>query len=79
MDDPLYTATTTPSTGKKSRLRLGGGGGGGGGTAKYGKKMEEGLVKTKEVAVTGMKKIKAGASVGFGWVKDKYHKTTQKR
>lgn len=42
------------------------------------KKVEEGLVKTKEVATVGMKKVKKGATVGFHWIKDKYHKTTNK-
>ncbi|CAN0924095.1 hypothetical protein LINGRAHAP2_LOCUS33957 [Linum grandiflorum] len=56
-----------------------GDGGGGGGKGKYSKKVEEGLSKTKEVASTGMKKVKAGASVGFVWIKDKYQKTTNKK
>ncbi|CAL1357231.1 unnamed protein product [Linum trigynum] len=58
-----------------------GGGGNGsdaGGKGKYSKKMEEGLNKTKEVANTGMKKVKAGASIGMLWMKDKYQKTTKK-
>lgn len=42
------------------------------------KKVEQGLIKTKEVAATGMKKVKQGTSVGINWIKDKYHKTTQK-
>lgn len=45
--------------------------GGGGMAGKYGK-------KTKEVAVTGAKKVKQGTSVGIQWIKDKYQKTTQK-
>ncbi|GAB2289554.1 hypothetical protein Dimus_023864 [Dionaea muscipula] len=63
-----------------SPARSGPKGGGGGSTtaAKYGKKVEKGLVKTKDVAVVGMKKVKNGASVGFSWIKDKYHKTTNK-
>ncbi|GMH21456.1 hypothetical protein Nepgr_023298 [Nepenthes gracilis] len=54
--------------------------GSGSGKAKYGKKVEGGLVKTKAAAVTGMKKVKDGACVGFNWIKDKYHhrKDTQK-
>ena len=52
---------------------------GGGATAKYGKKVGEGLGKTKVVASTGAKKIKEGTTTGFQWIKDKYHKhkTTQ--
>ncbi|KAL0369797.1 UNVERIFIED_CONTAM: hypothetical protein Sradi_1198000 [Sesamum radiatum] len=52
--------------------------GGGGAAAKYGKKVGEGLGKTKAVASTGVKKVKEGTSVGFRWIKDKYQKTTQK-
>lgn len=47
-------------------------------TAKYKQKVGEGLGKTKAVAATGMKKVKEGTSVGFQWIKDKYHKTNQK-
>ncbi|CAK9159990.1 unnamed protein product [Ilex paraguariensis] len=52
--------------------------GGGGVTAKYGKKVGEGLGKTKDVASTGAKKIKEGTSMGIQWIKHKYQKTTQK-
>ncbi|CAI0386515.1 unnamed protein product [Linum tenue] len=55
-----------------------GGGGDAGGKGKYSKKVEEGLNKTKEVANTGMKKVRAGASIGMLWMKDKYQKTTKK-
>ncbi|KAL6559432.1 hypothetical protein OROGR_004549 [Orobanche gracilis] len=51
----------------------------GGATAKYGKKMGEGLVKTKAVATTGVNKVKEGTHVGFRWIKDKWQKTTRKR
>ncbi|CAN1187631.1 hypothetical protein LINPERPRIM_LOCUS31942 [Linum perenne] len=60
----------------------GGGGssgeGGGRGKGKYSKKVEEGISKTKEVASTGMKKVKIGASIGLVWMKDKYNKTAKK-
>ncbi|KAI3685174.1 hypothetical protein L6452_34410 [Arctium lappa] len=52
--------------------------GGGGMNGKYGKKVGEGFGKTKEVAAAGAKKVKQGTSVGLQWIKDKYHKTTQK-
>ncbi|KAJ4712258.1 CDP-diacylglycerol-glycerol-3-phosphate 3-phosphatidyltransferase [Melia azedarach] len=45
---------------------------------KYKQKVGQGFDKTKAAASTGMKKIKEGTSVGFQWIKDKYHKTTQK-
>ncbi|XP_050378015.1 uncharacterized protein LOC126795214 [Argentina anserina] len=47
--------------------------------AKCKQKVGEGLEKTKAVASTGAKKVKDGAASGFQWIKDKYHKTTQKR
>ncbi|KAL8532601.1 hypothetical protein ACS0TY_008981 [Phlomoides rotata] len=34
--------------------------------------------KTKAVASTGVKKVKAGATAGIHWIKHKYHKTTNK-
>ncbi|GFP98473.1 hypothetical protein PHJA_001991200 [Phtheirospermum japonicum] len=52
---------------------------GGGSASKYGKKVGEGLGKTKAAATTGVKKVKEGTSVGFQWIKDKCQKTTQKR
>ena len=55
------------------------GGGDGGRKAKYSKKLGEGFAKTKAAASTGMKKVKGGASVGLHWIKDKYHKTTNKQ
>ncbi|KAK6920762.1 hypothetical protein RJ641_014440 [Dillenia turbinata] len=64
--DPHPTATNKKSNGSN------------GVTQKYGKKMGEGLEKTKDLASTGFKKVMAGASVGFHWIKDKYHKTTGK-
>ena len=68
--------------------RIGGGavsgGGGGGGapstskTGKYKEKLGQGLDKTKTIASSGFKKLKTGSAIGFRWVKDKYHKTTNK-
>ncbi|OMO50794.1 hypothetical protein COLO4_37881 [Corchorus olitorius] len=52
---------------------------GGGAKAKYSKKVEDGLGKTKAVAVTGVKKAKVGASAGIKWIKEKCSKTTQKQ
>lgn len=46
----------------------------GGAKAKYSKKIEDGLGKTKAVASTGMKKVKEGTFVGLHWIKDKYQK-----
>lgn len=54
------------------------GGNGGGSATKYKQKVGEGLVKTKAVASTGVKKVKEGTSMGFQWIKGKYQKTTQK-
>ncbi|KAG8366219.1 hypothetical protein BUALT_Bualt17G0053800 [Buddleja alternifolia] len=34
--------------------------------------------KTKAAASTGVKKVKAGATAGIHWIKNKYQKTTQK-
>ncbi|RZC50395.1 hypothetical protein C5167_018819 [Papaver somniferum] len=69
--DPVYENK------KKNRkfLTLGGGGDG---TNKYGKKVGDGLEKTKEVAITSAKKVKEGATFGFQWLKEKYNKRTQK-
>ncbi|KAK9063195.1 hypothetical protein SSX86_017065 [Deinandra increscens subsp. villosa] len=64
--DPMPAANFSKNTG----------GGGGGVAGKYGKKVG---VKTKEVAVTGAKKVKHGASIGIQWIKDKYHKTTAQK
>ena len=47
-------------------------------TAKYKQKVGEGLGKTKVVASTDVKKVKEGTTLGFHWIKDKYHKTIQK-
>lgn len=47
-------------------------------TAKYKEKMGQGLDKTKAVASSCFKKLKTGSAIGFRWVKDKYHKTTNK-
>ncbi|KAL7617936.1 hypothetical protein Lser_V15G00446 [Lactuca serriola] len=41
-------------------------------------KVGEGFDKSKTVATTGMKKVKNGTTLGFHWIKDKYHKTTHK-
>lgn len=46
--------------------------------SKYGKKLGEGLGKTKAVASVGVKKVKEGSSLTFQWIKNKYTKTTQK-
>ncbi|KAL3818655.1 hypothetical protein ACJIZ3_004560 [Penstemon smallii] len=46
----------------------------GGVAAKYGKKVGEGLGKTKSVASSGVKKVKEGTSVGFQWIKGKCQK-----
>ncbi|KAI3870695.1 hypothetical protein MKW92_003700 [Papaver armeniacum] len=61
---------------KKSRKNTVTLGGGGEGTRK---KIGDGLEKTKGVAVSGAKKVKEGASLGFQWIKDKYNKRTQKQ
>ncbi|CAH8390975.1 unnamed protein product [Eruca vesicaria subsp. sativa] len=45
---------------------------------KYKEKLGQGLDKTKGVASSGFKKLKTGSAIGFRWVKDKYHKTTNK-
>ncbi|KAL1207841.1 hypothetical protein V5N11_014010 [Cardamine amara subsp. amara] len=44
----------------------------------YKEKLGHGLDKTKAVASSGFKKLKTGSALGFRWVKDKYHKTTNK-
>ncbi|KAA8542618.1 hypothetical protein F0562_023770 [Nyssa sinensis] len=54
--DPL------PETNKKTSSGM---------TAKYGKKVGEGLGKTKVVALNGMKKVKEGSSSGLHWMKAK--------
>ncbi|KAL7191158.1 hypothetical protein ACSBR2_023261 [Camellia fascicularis] len=41
--------------------------------------VREGFRKVKAMASTRMKKMKEGTTVRFQWIKDKYHKTTQKR
>lgn len=52
--------------------------GDGGNKSKYSKKMEDGFEKTKAAASNSMKKAKSGAVLSGRWIKDKYHKTTQK-
>ena len=51
-------------------------------TTKYKQKVGDGLGKTKVVAKvvasTNVKKGKEGTTLGFHWINDKYHKTTQK-
>lgn len=42
----------------------------------YGKKVGEGLGKTKAVASTGFNKMKQGTSLGLKWIKNKYQNTT---
>lgn len=37
-------------------------------------KVGDGFGKTKTVAVTGMKKVKQGTSIGLHWIKQKYSK-----
>ncbi|XP_010550675.1 PREDICTED: uncharacterized protein LOC104821473 [Tarenaya hassleriana] len=54
------------------------GGGAWGTSARYKEKVGEGLEKTKSAATSGLKKVKAGTSLGLSWVKDKYHKSTNK-
>nr|GMD27631.1 CDP-diacylglycerol-glycerol-3-phosphate 3-phosphatidyltransferase [Ipomoea batatas] len=54
------------------------GGGSSASSSKVSGKMGETLDKTKAVASTGVKKVKAGASAGLHWIKDKYHKSKQK-
>ncbi|KAK8953928.1 hypothetical protein KSP39_PZI002549 [Platanthera zijinensis] len=39
---------------------------------------KNGVEKTKEVAATGLKKVKQGTTVGFNWIKEKYQKRGQK-
>nr|KAJ0224585.1 hypothetical protein LSAT_V11C100005460 [Lactuca sativa] len=41
-------------------------------------KVGEGFDKSKAAAVTGMKKVKKGTTLGFHWIKEKCHKTTHK-
>ncbi|OMO77565.1 Alpha-N-acetylglucosaminidase [Corchorus capsularis] len=48
-------------------------------SAKYKQKVGQGLDKTKAVASTGVNKVKQGTSLGIQWIKNKYHKTTQKQ
>ncbi|XVF50258.1 hypothetical protein PTKIN_Ptkin04bG0081700 [Pterospermum kingtungense] len=71
-NDPAPASSTDSNNNKKKKSSNGGT------TAKYKQKVGEGLGKTKAVASTGAKKIKEGTSLGIQWVKDKYHKTTQK-
>lgn len=46
----------------------------GNGSSKISSKVGDTFGKTKSVASTGVKKVKAGASAGFHWIKDKCHK-----
>ncbi|KAI3952150.1 hypothetical protein MKW98_005845 [Papaver atlanticum] len=62
--DPVYENKKN----KKNTATLGGG-----------KKVGDSLEKTKGAAITGAKKVKEGAALGFQWVKDKYNKRTQKQ
>ncbi|KAF7124431.1 hypothetical protein RHSIM_Rhsim12G0161300 [Rhododendron simsii] len=48
-----------------------------GGGGSMGKKVGKGLGKTKAVASSGVKKVKEGTCLGFGWMKSKCHKTPQ--
>ncbi|KAL8465300.1 hypothetical protein ACS0TY_034705 [Phlomoides rotata] len=65
--DQWDTAEPLPKPDKKKN--------GGSAAAKYGKKVGEGLGKTKAVATSGVNKVKEGTSVGFQWIKDKCKKT----
>nr|GMD24257.1 CDP-diacylglycerol-glycerol-3-phosphate 3-phosphatidyltransferase [Ipomoea batatas] len=67
--EPLYNYKTT-----NDRRN----GGGSSSSSKVSGKVGETLDKTKAVASTGVKKVKAGASAGLHWIKDKYHKSKQK-
>ncbi|KAL2253537.1 UNVERIFIED_CONTAM: hypothetical protein Sindi_0148400 [Sesamum indicum] len=58
-----YPTTTTASNNSSSKF-----------SDKFGDKLD----KTKAVASTGVKKVKAGATAGIHWIKHKYQKTTQK-
>lgn len=42
-------------------------------------KVGDGFDKTKTVALTGMKKVKQGTTIGFHWIKEKYNKHANKR
>ncbi|KAI3870697.1 hypothetical protein MKW92_003702 [Papaver armeniacum] len=64
-----YSNPDPVSENKKNKKNTGGGG----------KKVGDGLEKTKGAAITGAKKVKEGATMGFQWVKDKYNKRTQKQ
>ncbi|KAL4559254.1 hypothetical protein LXL04_031389 [Taraxacum kok-saghyz] len=41
-------------------------------------KVGESFDKSKDMATTGMKKVKKGTTLGFHWLKEKYHNTTHK-
>ncbi|KAL3644536.1 hypothetical protein CASFOL_009716 [Castilleja foliolosa] len=41
-------------------------------------KFSDKMDKTKAAATTGVRKVKAGATASFHWIKNKYHKTTNK-
>ncbi|KVH98707.1 hypothetical protein Ccrd_023069 [Cynara cardunculus var. scolymus] len=38
-------------------------------------KVGDSFSKSKAVAATGMQKVKKGTTLGFHWIKEKYHKT----
>jgi len=45
-----------------------------------GNEKKGGVEKTKAAAATGLKKVKAGTTLGFNWIKDKCQKkSTQKQ
>ncbi|KAL2253538.1 UNVERIFIED_CONTAM: hypothetical protein Sindi_0148500 [Sesamum indicum] len=62
---PTYSYTTITTGSNKS-------------SSKFSDKFGDKLDKTKAVASTGVKKVKAGATAGIHWIKHKYQKTTQK-
>ena len=47
-------------------------------TSKFSSKVGDTFGKTKDVASTGVKKVKEGTRAGFHWIKDKYQKRVQK-
>ncbi|KAH6756406.1 hypothetical protein C2S52_015531 [Perilla frutescens var. hirtella] len=61
---PTYSYTTFSDSGNSS-------------SSKFSAKLK--LDKTKTAASTSVKKVKAGATAGFHWIKNKYHKATHKQ
>lgn len=50
---------------------------GGGASSKFSTTVGDKFDKTKAEASTGVRKVKAGASAGIHWIKDKCHKKNQ--